>query len=129
MWYDRRLFLFLLLPPNFPRAFTFDLMVAHFLASGMEAARHTVEVQLFSVAKNDFCLSKECLLRRISERFQRIPVAAAARPAVRRGPRPAPPRAAVEPENGGQHKQFILPTLFAYSSIHADSSVVFIDFH
>ena len=48
----------MLLPPHFPRTFTFYLMVAHFLASGMEAARHAVEVQLFRFARNDFCLSK-----------------------------------------------------------------------
>ena len=63
MWYDRRLFRLLLVTPHFPRAFMFYLMVAHFLASGMEAARHAVEVQLFRFAKDDLCLSKRFALQ------------------------------------------------------------------
>ena len=72
-------------------------MVAHFLLSGMEAARHAVEVQLFRFARNDICLSKKVGSAEFLNGVQWIPVGAAARPAERRGPRPAPPRAVAGP--------------------------------
>ena len=55
----------MLSPPHFPRAVTFYLMVAHFLASGMEAARHAVEVQLFRFARNDFAYPKRFAPHRV----------------------------------------------------------------